>query len=158
MTEEAHKLVEKMRELAKTNVVAAPLRELEITACFAELQVMIAEEQEKASARMEQQTNRLVEQTDRLVAFTKGLYWFTAALLVLGVVQLLWRLYVGDSFLQCHHAMNRQNAQKRYRAMMMTPNNALQPTAGVPARSRIGFISIPWVALDHRHHRLWLSL
>jgi hypothetical protein len=39
-----------------------------------------------------------------------------------------------------------------------TPNNALQATAGVPARSMMKFISIPFFALEHRRHRLCLSL
>ena len=56
---------------------------------LATLLVRLSEEQEKVAARMEQQTDRLVKQTDRLVDFTKGLYWFTAALLVLGVIQLV---------------------------------------------------------------------
>jgi hypothetical protein len=35
---------------------------------------------------------------------------------------------------------------------------ALQATAGVPARSMMKFISIPFFALRHRRHRLCLSL
>jgi hypothetical protein len=59
------------------------------TSLMACLMVILAEEQEKAAVKMEKQTDRLVEQTNRLVAFTKGLYWFTAALLILGVIQLV---------------------------------------------------------------------
>ena len=59
------------------------------TSLMACLMVILAQEQEKAAIRMEEQTDRLVKQTDRLVAFTKGLYWLTAALLILGVIQLV---------------------------------------------------------------------
>jgi hypothetical protein len=38
------------------------------------------------------------------------------------------------------------------------PNNALQATAGISARSMIEFISVPFFALWHRPHRLCLSL
>jgi hypothetical protein len=43
-------------------------------------------------------------------------------------------------------------------ALISTPNNALQATAGIPARSTMKFISIPFFALRHRRHRLCLSL
>jgi hypothetical protein len=37
------------------------------------------------------------------------------------------------------------------------PNNALQATAGIPARSMMKFISFPFFARQHLRHRLCLS-
>ena len=92
MNPEIHKIVQHMKQLA-------PDRQVELsdhdtvhtyqTLNMARLMVLLAEEQEKAATKMEQLTTRLIAQTDTLIRFTKGLYAFTAALLVLGVIQLL---------------------------------------------------------------------
>ena len=86
MNPEAHRIVEELLAFSLTGKTGSVQSSTEAV-CFialrtARLQVVLAEEQEKAAARMEQQT-------DRVVRFTKGLYWFTAALLLLGVVQIV---------------------------------------------------------------------
>ena len=75
--------------ISDLNIIKAAHPTTAYASLMACLMVILAEEQEKAAVRMEKQTDRLVKQTDRLVDFTKGLYWFTAALLILGVIQLI---------------------------------------------------------------------
>ena len=92
MNPEAYRLLELMKQLAPDrNVSAAEHNVVHVyqTSYMAKLMVVLAEEQEKASEKMEQLTIRLTTQTDTLVKFTRGLYGFTAALLALGIVQLV---------------------------------------------------------------------
>jgi|ERR1700726_265718 len=92
MNREVHKIVEEMQKLAPPrSVQLADSDRIQTYQMLnmGRLSVLLAEEQERASEKMEQLTIRLIGQTETLVRFTKGLYWFTAALLVLGVVQLI---------------------------------------------------------------------
>jgi len=92
MNSEVHKIIEDMQKLAPpAQVQASDYDRIQTYQMLnmARLLVLVAEEQEKASAKMEQLTTRLIAQTDTLINFTKPLYWVTAALLLLGVLQLV---------------------------------------------------------------------
>ena len=86
MTSEAHKIVEEMEKLKATTVHQATIWPTHQAHLMSRLFVLLAEEQERAAAVLERQTNRLVK-------FSKLLIWLTAALIFVGVIQIVMMIF-----------------------------------------------------------------
>ena len=89
MSPKIPEILAELRRYQATEVIDGARFQTRQTPLMAELLTILANEQTTAAAKMEQYTERLVAQTDRLVAFTKGRYVFTAALLLIGIIQII---------------------------------------------------------------------